>query len=178
MGKYRVKPARSVAKPFKSNRQKPSEGTFRKSTSAASDLGLDLIQVPVANSSTSKISKRPKSRASALKKKSAAAAAASESELLSPKKSVTFASPSSNTVHVFPGKSKSKKDSIRDILREGAGALVNLVTRKRLNDNNVQSDKSTSSNSLNKVLKNQFKDKRTRRRLRTDAFHKSKKLCG
>lgn len=77
----------------------------------------------------------------------------------------------------------TKQDSIRAILKDGASALVNLVSgsvknlkRKGL----IKSErdrysvaKNAASNSLNKVLKNQFKDKRTRRKLRKEAFHKS-----
>ncbi|XP_021945619.1 protein FAM207A [Folsomia candida] len=184
MGKFRVKPARSVAKPFR----KSSEFSRANKPTENSESDAHHNKVPsVSLISASKISKRPKPRASALKKTSSASSVQSSfsSPQTSPKKSVTFASPSSNTVHIF-GATMTKQDSIRAILKDGASALVNLVSgsvknlkRKGL----IKSErdrysvaKNAASNSLNKVLKNQFKDKRTRRKLRKEAFHKKLSL--
>jgi len=182
MGKVRAKPTRIVAKPFR--KKKLTLGSpLEQPTSSRQVEALTFVRRPT----TQRVTKK-KHMPSALKKTDPLVLGAE-------KKSVTFAS-SPPSVHVFNDPKTSSESLVKMVLKEKAGGLLNLITggRKGFTDKRIFSKKkqlytfpeqpSSSSSTLDvttsptksghksigRIVKNQFKEKKARKRIKKEAF--------
>jgi len=178
MGKVRAKPSRVVAKPFR--KKFTVNSPLEQSPSARQVETLTFVRRPTTQRVTKK---KPISSALKTSKKT--------DPLLhgGVKKTVTFAS-SPPSVHIF-NQAKTSESLVKMVLKEKVGGLLSLVTggkkglkKKQLYTFPEQQPTSSSddvkgptttkttggSKSIGRIVKDQFKEKKTRKRIKKEAF--------